>query len=66
MAQHKWAKAADGTGIDGVVASSDATSLSGAKMWVIVANGATRDETLANLRDIEAKILATSTAFPGA
>lgn len=66
MAQHKWAKAAAGTGIDGVVASSDATNISSARCWLIVLTGVSRDETLENIRDIYNKIAGTSTAFPGA
>jgi hypothetical protein len=66
VAQHKWAKAALGTGIDGVAGTSDATSLSGAQCWVILASGVTRDQAAEMLLDVRNKILATSTTFPAA
>ncbi len=64
MAQHKLVKAANGTGIEGVAASSDATSLSSAECWFIIGANATRDTAIANLRDILAYMTATRNSFP--
>lgn len=64
MAQHKLVKAANGTGIEGVAASSDATSLSSAEMWVIVGASATRESAIANLKDILYHMQASKNAFP--
>lgn len=64
MAQHKLVKAAVGTGIEGVAASSDATSLSGASLWVIIASTATRDDAIANLKDVLYYMESTRNSFP--
>ena len=68
MAQHVWKKAAAGvgTGIDGVVAASNATNISTDLLWVIVAADVTRDQTIAMLKDVLYKIESGSTTFPGA
>lgn len=64
MAQHKLAIAAPGTGIDGVAASADATSLSGAEMWVIIGANATRTQVIEHLRNALAYAQASKNAFP--
>lgn len=66
MAQHVWKKAAEGTGIDGVVGAADATVIGTDDLWVIVASGISRDVTIANLRDVIAKLEAGNTTFPAA
>ena len=64
MAQHKLAKAANGTGIDGVAATTDATALSGAEMWVIIGASATRESAIANLKDVLYYMEGSTHAFP--
>lgn len=64
MAQHKLAIAAPGTGIEGVVASSDATSLSGAEMWVIIGANATRTQVIEHLRNALSYALSSRRDFP--
>lgn len=64
MAQAKLVKAARGTGIDGVVASSDATNIGTDDLWVIVATGLSRDETIENLKDILYYMESTSHSWP--
>lgn len=64
MAQHKLVKAANGTGIDGVVASSDATSITTDQLWVIVSSTADRTQCIANLKDILYFMEASKNAFP--
>lgn len=64
MAQHKLAKAATGTGIEGVAASTDATSLSGASGWYIIGASETRESAIANLKDILYYMQASKNPFP--
>jgi hypothetical protein len=64
MAQHKLAKAANGTGVEGVAATSDATSLSGAECWFIIGASATRESAIANLKDILYYMQSTRNSFP--
>ena len=64
MAQCKFVKAARGTGIDGVVGSSDATNIGTDDLWVIVATSMTLEETIQNLKDVLYKLESGSTTFP--
>lgn len=64
MAQHKLAIAAPGTGIEGVAATSDATSLSGAEMWVIIGASATRTQVVEHLRNMLAYATSSRRDFP--
>jgi hypothetical protein len=64
MAQHKLVKAANGTGIDGVAASTDATSITTDELWVIVSATATRESAIANLKDILYYMEGSTHAFP--
>jgi hypothetical protein len=64
MAQHKLVKAANGTGLDGVVASSNATNITTDELWVIVSATATRESAIANLRDVLNYMQASKNPFP--
>lgn len=64
MAQHKLVKAAGGTGIEGVAASTDATDITTDDMWVIIAASMTREETIANLKDILYYMESTTNSYP--
>lgn len=64
MAQAKLVKAANGTGIDGVVGSSDATSITTDVLWVIIASGAAKDVAIANLKDVLYKLENSNLTWP--
>ena len=64
MAQAKLVKAADGTGIGGVVGSADATSITTDKLWVIIASGVAKDVAIANLKDVLYALEASNITWP--
>jgi len=64
MAQAKLVKAANGTGIGGVVGSADATSITTDQLWLIVASGAAKDTVIANLKDMLYFLEASNATWP--
>lgn len=64
MAQAKLVKAADGTGVDGVVGSADATNITTDKLWVIIATGVAKDVAIANLKDVLYKLENSNLTWP--
>lgn len=64
MAQAKLVKAANGTGVDGVVGSADATSITTDKVWLIIASGEAKDTVIANVKDILYKLENSNLTWP--